>query len=53
MAENIVEAVRLLQIVEAVGRADEIADREAPLGQQGEEGIVGHQPRHRHAAPAG
>src|SRR5207342_601213 len=53
MAENIVEAVRLLQIVEAVGRSDEVADRETELGQHGEKGIVRHQPRNRDAMPAG
>ena len=53
MAEQIVEAVGRLEIIELVAGADEIADREHALAQHGEEDRVGHQPRHRDGAPAG
>ena len=51
--EQIVEAVRRLEIIELVARADEIADREHPLAQHREEDVVGHEPGHRDRAPAG
>ena len=53
MAEHVVEDVGLLQIVELVGPADEIAGDEAAVGEMIEEHLVGHQPRHRHHLPAG
>ena len=53
MAEDVMETVGLLQIIEAVGSPDEIADRKAALGKHREKGIIGYQPRHRNAAPAG
>ena len=53
VAEDIVEDVRLLQVVELVGLADELAGRKAPVGQMVEEHLVGHQTRHRDDAPAG
>ncbi len=53
MAEHIVEDVRLFQVVELVGAADEMAGREAPVGEVVEEHLVGHQARHGHDAPAG
>jgi len=53
MAEDIVEDVRLLQIVELVGLSDELARGEAAVGQVVEEHLVRDQARHRHHAPAG
>ena len=53
MAENVVEQVGLLEIIELREAADEIAHRKHPLGQHREEDQVGHQPRHRHRAPPG
>ena len=53
MAEDIVEDVGLLQVVELLGPADELAGGKAPVGQMVEEDVVRHQPRHGHHAPAG
>ncbi len=53
VAEHIVEDVRLFQVIQLVGAADEAAGREAPVGQVIEEHLVGHQARHRDHAPAG
>jgi len=53
MPEHVVEDVRLLDIVEAVGGPDEIARRKAPVGEMLEEDVVGHQARHRDDLPAG
>ena len=53
MAEHIVEHVRLLEVVDLVGRADEIARDEAAMGEMIEERLVGDQPGHRDHLPAG
>ncbi|MEJ1970504.1 MAG: hypothetical protein WDN03_18030 [Rhizomicrobium sp.] len=53
MAEHVVEDIGLLQIVELAGAADELAGREAPVGEMVEEDLVRHQRRHRDDAPAG
>ncbi len=53
MAEHVVEAVRLLQVIQLLGLAHPPAGREAPVGQMLEEDLVGHQARHRHHLPAG
>jgi hypothetical protein len=53
MAEDVVEDVGLLQVVELVGPADELAGREAPVRQVVEEDLVGHQAGHGHHLPAG
>ena len=52
MAEHIVKDIRLLQIIELVRAANEIAGHETPIGQMIEEHIVRYQPRHRHDLPA-
>ena len=46
MAEDIVEHVRLLDIIEAVRGADEIAGRKAAVAEMLEEDVVGHQAGH-------
>ncbi len=46
------EHVRLFEIVELPGAADEIAGGEAALTEVAEEDIVRHQARHRHHRPA-
>jgi hypothetical protein len=53
MAEDIVEDVRLLQVVQLVGLADELAGGEAAVGQVVEEHLVGDQPRNGDHGPAG
>lgn len=53
MAEHVVKDVRLLQIVELVGPADELAGREPAVGQVLEEHIVRYEARHGHHRPAG
>ncbi len=53
MAEDIVENVRLLQIVNLVRLADEAPDRELPVGEMGEEGLVGYEARHGDQLPSG
>ncbi|MNR10298.1 hypothetical protein D3C85_1265430 [compost metagenome] len=52
MAEHIVEAVRLLEVVQLLGLAHPPAGREAPVGQVLEEHLVRHQARHGHHLPA-
>ena len=53
VAEDVVEDVRLLQVVQLAGVADEPAGGKAPVGQMLEEHLVGHQAGHGHDAPAG
>ena len=53
MAEHVVENVRLLEIIEARGRADEVAGREAAAAQMAEEDVVGNEAGHGHHSPAG
>ena len=53
MAENIVEDIRLLEIIHLRFRADERAGRKALIGEMVEEHLVRHKPVHRHDAPAG
>jgi len=53
MAEHVVEDVGLLQIIELVGFADELAGDEAAIGEMLEEDIVGDEARHRDHRPAG
>ena len=53
MAEHVVEDVGLLDIVEAVGGADEIAGREAALREMLEEDVVGDEAGDRDDRPAG
>jgi hypothetical protein len=53
MAEHVVEHVRLLEIVELRCGADEVAGREATLGEVIEEDVVRDQAGHRHHRPAG
>ncbi|MDT4857994.1 hypothetical protein FQZ97_924400 [compost metagenome] len=53
MAEDLVEDVRFLQVVELFRGADEGGDRKALAGQQLEEGLEGDQRRHHGDAPAG
>ena len=52
MAEDIMENIRFLQVVELCFRADESARREAAIGQMIEENLVWHQFRHGHNAPS-
>ncbi len=52
MAEHVVEDVGLLQIIELVAPADEIARDEAAVGEMLEEHLVGHQPGHGDHLPA-
>jgi hypothetical protein len=51
--EDVVEDVRLLEVVELVRLADEVAGREAPVREVLEEHFVGHQPRHGDDLPSG
>ena len=53
MAEDIVENVRLLQIIKLRLRADEGTSRKPPVGKVIEEYLVRHQFSHRHDSPAG
>ena len=53
MAEDIVENIRLLEIIKLVAPADEIAGDEAPVGEMVEEDIIRHQTGHRDDLPAG
>jgi len=52
MAENIVKYVRLLQIIELTGAADEIGGRKPPVGEMFEKHRIGHESRHRHDPPS-
>ena len=53
MAEDIVEDVGLLQIVELLAAADEGSGRKLAVGQHLEEGPRRDEPRHRDDFPAG
>ncbi len=53
MAEHVVEDIRLLEIVELVRLADEVAGREAAIGKMFEENIVRNEARNGDDAPAG
>ncbi len=53
MAEDVVEDVRLFQIVELVRPADEATGGKAPVGQVIEEHLVGHEAGHGDDRPAG
>lgn len=53
MAENIVEYIRFLQIIELVRPPDEIAGHETAIGEVIEKHIVGHQTGHSNHLPAG
>src|SRR5690606_5221866 len=53
VAEHIVEDVRLLQVVQLIRLADELARDEAAVGQVVEDDLVRHQPRHADHGPAG
>ena len=53
VAEDIVEDVWLLQVVQLIGLANEPSGREPAIGQMFEEHLVRRQARHRHNAPAG
>ncbi|MNT26389.1 hypothetical protein D3C72_1619600 [compost metagenome] len=53
MAEHVVEAVRLLQVVQLLGLAHPPAGREAAVGQVLEEHLVRHQAGHGDHLPAG
>ena len=53
MAANIVENVRLLQIVELVAATDEAGRGKSPPGEIGEEHRIGDEARHRHDPPPG
>src|SRR5207253_6700115 len=53
VAEQIVETVRLLEIIQLLALPDEIADRKYPRAEHGEKDLVGDQPGHRHGPPAG
>src|SRR5690606_13584499 len=53
VAEEVVEEVRLLDVVDLLGAADPPGDREAPVGQVVEEVEFGQQALHADQAPAG
>ncbi len=53
MAVDVVEDVRLLQVVELVAMPDETGRGEAPAGEKRKKHVVGNQPRHRDDAPPG
>ena len=53
VAEDIVEDVRLLKIIELVLGPDECRGGKAAVRQMLEESVVGDEPRDRHHAPAG
>ena len=53
MAEDVVEHVRLLQIIELVRPADEVAGDEPAIGEMFVKHGVRHQAGHRHHLPAG
>ena len=53
MAENIVEHVGFLQIIQLIGSPDEIARDKAAVGKMIEKNLIRHKPRHRHDLPAG
>ena len=51
MAENIVEHIGFLKVIELFGRADKIACRKTPICEVIEKHIVGNKPRHRDDLP--
>src|SRR5260221_4249592 len=53
MAEDVVEAVGLVEVVELIALADELARREAPIGEMFEEHLVGNEARYRDNLPPG
>ncbi len=53
MAEDLVEDVGLLQVVELVPAANEGGHRKLAVGQQGKEAVKGDKRRHRRHRPAG
>src|SRR5258708_1515917 len=53
MAEDVVEDVGLLEVVELIALADELARREAPIGEMFEEHLVGNEARYRDDLPPG
>ena len=53
MAEDVVEHVGFLDVIEGLARADEIARGETPVGQVPEEHVVGDQHGHGDHAPPG
>ncbi len=53
MAEDVVEDVRLLDVVELAGLPDELPGGEPAVGEVVEEDLVRHQRGHGHDAPAG
>ncbi len=53
VAEKVVKDVRLDDVVEFLGLSQPHGDREAPVGEVREEGVVGNQARHRDDRPAG
>ena len=53
MAADVVEDVRLLQVIELVAPPDEAGRRKAAAREMGEEHIVGNQAGHRDDPPAG
>ena len=53
MSEHVVEDIRLLQIIQLVGLADEAAGHETPVGEMLEEHRIRHKAGHRHHLPAG
>ena len=52
MAEDVVEYVRLLQIVELLRGSDEVAGGKAAVGEVGEEHVVWHEAWHGDHLPA-
>src|SRR3546814_7952746 len=52
MAEDVVEDVGFLKIVELLRRADEIARGKAPVREMVEKDVVGDEPRHRDDLPS-
>src|SRR5260370_14551573 len=53
MAEDVVEDVGVLEVVELSALADELACREAPIGEMFEEHLVGNEARYRDDWPPG
>jgi hypothetical protein len=53
MTEDVVEDVRLLEVIHFLLGPNERACGEAPIGQMIEKDLVRHESGHRHHAPAG
>ena len=53
MPEDIVEDIGLLDVIELLTRADEVAGGKPTVGEVVEEHLIGDQHRHRHHGPAG